>query len=131
MSSVLLVGQEKSLSEVLCDVLQEASYDVTVCADAFCALNMLRVATAPVVVILSHGGHSQEWERMLAAVAELPRHAYLVLSTHPEEAPAQWNPHMQAYVPVVPMPFDMDILLAQVAEAVARLQSVPSRLSNS
>jgi DNA-binding NtrC family response regulator len=131
MSSVLLVDQEKSLSEILRDMLQEAGYDVTVCTDASWALNMLRVATASVVVILSHGGLSQEWEHMLAAAAELPRHAYLVLSTRPEEAPAQWNPHTQAYVPVVPMPFDMDVLLAQVAEAVVRLQSVPSRPSDS
>ena len=59
------------------------------------------------------------------AAAQLPLHAYLVLSADPEKAPRQWNRHTQAFVPVISVPFDEDRLLARVADAEGRLRSLP------
>lgn len=126
MESVLIAGVESVLSETMREVLEEAGYDVTVCSDVPLALNLLRVAEAPVVVILAHGGSSRDWEPILSAVPELPPHAYLLLSTDPGNAPSQANPHTQVVVPVVPMPFDVERLLREVVDAVGRLQSVLS-----
>ncbi len=44
------------MSETLRDVLHHAGYGITVCSDTPLALALLQLATAPVVVVLSHGG---------------------------------------------------------------------------
>jgi DNA-binding NtrC family response regulator len=121
MCDALLVIQDRDLSETLSVVLEEAGYSIAICADTAVALTMLRVAEKPLVVMLSHGGTSQEGEHILAAVPELPPHAYVLLSTDRRKAPLKWNPYTQAFVPVLPMPFDVDLLVAQVDDAVSRL----------
>ena len=127
MNSVLIVGHQRELSEILREALYDAGYTVTVYSDTSLALAFLQAATTLVVIIVhSHGGASQEWEPILAAIAGLPPHAYLLMSTNPQTAPQQWNPHTQAFVSVVPMPFDLDVLLARVADAVSRLNAGPS-----
>ena len=83
------------------------------------------VATSPLVVILPHGGALQEWRRVLAAAPELPPHAYLMVSTEPQRAPRQWNPHTRAFVPILAVPVDVQLLLAAIADGVGRLYSVP------
>jgi DNA-binding NtrC family response regulator len=121
MCDVLLVIQDRDLSETLSVVLEEAGYSIAICADTSGALTMLRVADKPLVVMLSHGGPSHKGEHILAAVPDLPPHAYLLLTTDPRKAPLKWNPHTQAFVPVLPMPFDVDLLLAHVDDAMSRL----------
>jgi DNA-binding NtrC family response regulator len=128
MCGVLLVVQDRDLSETLSAVLEAAGYSVAACPDITLALNRLRVAEAPLVVMLSHGGPDQEGERVLAAAPESLAHAYLLLSTDPSKAPVHWNPHTKAFVPVIAMPFDVDLLIAQVEDAVSQLQC-PCELS--
>jgi DNA-binding NtrC family response regulator len=127
MNSVLLVDLERSLGEILRDMLQEAGYDIVISATVPSALVALQAATKPLLVILSHGGLSHEWERVLTAAPGLPPHGYVLLSTQPGESPRVWNPHTQAVVPVVPMPFDIDLLLTQVAQMFGQLGDGPAR----
>lgn len=60
MDSVLVLEQEAALSETLRDVLHDAGYGVAVCSDAPLALALLQVATTPAVVMLLHGGPTEE-----------------------------------------------------------------------
>ena len=99
MDNVLVVEQEGTLRETLRDVLHDAGYHVVLCADSPIALSLLEVAPAPFIVLLEEG-----------------------------RAPRQWNPHTQAFVPIVPMPFDIDGLLTAVADAAGRLGALPSLL---
>jgi DNA-binding NtrC family response regulator len=119
MSGVLLVDLEQSLSDVLGHILQELGYAVVVCADTPCALDVLQ-DPAEIVALLSHGGDSHVWEQVLEAIPRLPSHAYVLLSTQPDRVPSRWNPHTQAPVPTVPLPFDLDELLTQMANVVAQ-----------
>jgi DNA-binding NtrC family response regulator len=125
MNGILILEQDKELGEVLREVLHRASYSVTLCSDTPLALAMLEVATSPLVVILPHGGSQEEWRRILAAAPQLPPHAYLIVSTETEQAPWQWNPHTQAFVPVLSVPVDVHLLLATIADGVGRLYGVP------
>ena len=124
MTGVLLVDGDPDLGETLRFILDEAGYDsVLLCPDASVALEYLRDAPRPVLVFLSHGGPSHDWERVLTTIADLPPHAYIILSTEPEKAPQQWNPYAQAVIPVISMPFNLHVLLEQVAAAEDRLKS--------
>ena len=126
MERVLIVGQNTALSRALCAVLEDAGYGVAVCSDATLALVLLRVTHLPFVVLVSHDaahdGPAQEWRQVLALARALPRHAYVLLSSQPRQEPSQWNSYTQAFVPVVPLPFDMKLLLTRVAEAVRRMR---------
>jgi DNA-binding NtrC family response regulator len=127
MASIVFVDGDRELIEILRGIVYEGGYMVTICPDASTALDYLQAASRPAVVLLSHGGPSHDGERILAAIPNLPRHAYLLLSTEPEKAPQQWNPHTQAVVPVISMPFDLELLLEQVAAAEDRLKSLEDR----
>jgi DNA-binding NtrC family response regulator len=129
MTSVLLVDRDRHLSETLREVLYEAGCTLMACPDASAALRFLQRAPRPVVVLLVHGGPHSDWERVLAAVPNLPPHAYLLLSTAPDKAPAQWNPHAQSLVRVISMPFDLDWFLAQIIEAIQHVQTPPPHTS--
>jgi DNA-binding NtrC family response regulator len=125
MNSVVILEQDKELGELLREVLHRAGYGVTLCSDTPLALAMLQVATSPLVVILPHGDSREEWRHILTAAPELPPHAYLILTTEPQGAPRQWNPHTRAFVPVLAIPVDAQFLLATIAEVIGRLYSVP------
>lgn len=133
MERVLIVGQDTALSKALCAVLEDAGYGVAVCSDTTLALALMCISYRPFVVLLfpddgSHeqpyDGPAQAWTQVLAFARLLPRHAYILLSSQPQRAPWQWNPHTQAFVPIVPLPFDLKLLLTRVAEAVRRLRFV-------
>jgi hypothetical protein len=63
-------------------MFHDAGYGVTFCSDI--PLALLQVASAPLAVLLSDGGPTEEWKRILAAVLGLPPHAYVLLSAlHP------------------------------------------------
>jgi pyruvate/2-oxoglutarate dehydrogenase complex dihydrolipoamide dehydrogenase (E3) component len=111
-------------------VVKVCDLAVTVCTDVACALKELQEAEAPVVVLLAHGSVSHSLERMLAAVPELPPHAYLILSTQPKEAPSYLNPHTRAVVPVLPMPFNLELFIDEVAAAEGRLRAISDLVSN-
>jgi DNA-binding NtrC family response regulator len=129
MDSMLVLEQGGNLSETLRDMFHDAGSGVTVCSDIPLALALLQVAPTSLAVLLSDSGPTEEWKRILAAVPGLPPHAYVLLSTRAQQAPWQWNPHTEAFVPVVPMPFDVDRLLAQVADTVGQIQLLPSLMT--
>jgi CheY-like chemotaxis protein len=124
MNSVLILEQDKEVGEALCEILHGSGYSVAVCSDTPLALSMLQVAPSPLAVIL-HKGSQEEWRRVLAAVPQLPPHAYLILSADSQQAPRQWNPHTSDFVPVLEVPVDVQLLLATIANGAERLYSIP------
>jgi CheY-like chemotaxis protein len=125
MNGILILGEDKELGEVLREILHRAGYSVTLCSDTPLALAMLEVATSPLVVLLPHRGSQEEWLRILAAAPHMPPHAYLIVSTETQHAPRQWNPHTRAFVPVLSVPVDAQLLLATIADGAGRLYGVP------
>lgn len=132
MERVLIVGQNPALCEALCAILEDVGYGVAVCSDTTPALALLRVSLHPFIVLLaddesheqSYDEPAQAWTQILAVARSLPLHAYVLLSSQPQQALELWNPHTQAFVPVVPLPFDSKLLLTRVAEAARRLRFV-------
>jgi hypothetical protein len=53
------------------------------------------------------------------------RHQYLMLSTTPSSIPPEMQTYLaQLHAPILPKPFDIDILVARVRQAAARLAPV-------
>lgn len=118
---VFVVERNASLRETLQTLLEDAGYGVVACADGNLAVKLLQIAPHPFVVVLSHRDENHDFRQVLAAIQTLPAHAYILLSSRPARAPWQWNPYTQRFVPVVPVPCDVDTFLAQVAGTVNEL----------
>lgn len=123
---VLVVARDALLCETLRDLLQEAGYtSVGVCALDL-AWEALQTSPAPLVVLVEHGDPRFPCEALVAAASALPPHAYVFVSTRPEQAPQLRNPHTQRLVPVVAIPQDIALLTSQVDEACAYLRRGPT-----
>lgn len=121
MRHVLVVEPDADLSVTLRLILEDAGYTVSSLADGTRAVDILRRAPASLLVLLSHGGPVCAGDRVLAQVHILPPHGYLLLSTSPTKAPWTWNPHTRHVVPVMPEPFDIELLLKRIGEVDGRL----------
>lgn len=122
MIRVLVVERDELLRETLEMVLDDAGYTVAGVADGAMAMRALEVSPHPLVVLLSHGGRDGDSETVLVSAPMLPPHEYILLSTRPKDAPWVWNAHMEHFVSVVSLPFEVDALLDMVAAAAARLE---------
>jgi DNA-binding NtrC family response regulator len=111
---VLVVVSDADVRSALRDVLTDAGYVVSTAADRQTARAVLRGRTQPLVVLL-------DTPDMDIIDSPAPC-AYVLLTTDPDQVPPPFNSRaMQRLVPVVAMPFEMDVLLAAVAAAAARL----------
>lgn len=125
---VMIVEPDTRLREHLHAVIAEAGFESVICASGDLANKLLQIAPRPYVVLLTHNGKAGEWEPLLAAMPALPAHAYLLVSRQPQKAPWCWNPHTEAFVPVIPLPVDMDLVRERLAEAVGTLWCLPSHM---
>ena len=90
---VLVVARGALLRDTLRDLLQEAGYRSVGLGDLALAWEALQVSPAPLVVLVEHGDPRFPCEALVAAAGALPRHAYVFVSTRPEQAPQLRNPH--------------------------------------
>ncbi len=120
---VFIVERDEALRETIILVLEGAGYTAGGVGDVGQALATLRDSPQPMVVLIGHGDPEVEGLTLLEQVSNLPKHAYLLLSTHPQIAPSVSNPYTQRLVPIMAEPFDVDTLLAQVDEAAHRLDA--------
>lgn len=126
MRHVVVIEPDADLCATLELILEDAGYAVSSVADERHALDLLRRAPTPLLVLLSHGGPACAGDQVLAQAHLLPPHGYLLLSTSPRKAPWVWNSHTEHIVPVIPEPFDIQRLIEQVSEATERLaKAVP------
>ena len=124
---VLVVDDDPAVRQILGVALHEEGYAVCEAADGMEALEALRTSVRPLVTVLDYRLPGMTGGEVLAAVAADPyvadRHAFVLVSTSPEMLPewlVLWADRQG--MRIVPKPFDLDALLAAVAEAAGRLR---------
>jgi CheY-like chemotaxis protein len=128
MTHVLVVEFDEALRGTLDVVLSEVGhYTVMSVTTEAAALNYLAVCPEGVIAVCSnsHPDHHLSTAFFAAVVADkrLARwHRYILLSTDPAKIPSALRAHLRRlHAPILPKPFDVDVLLATVAQAARRL----------
>jgi CheY-like chemotaxis protein len=126
MAHVLVVDDEPGQREMLRLLLEDAGYTVQEVAGGEAALTLLRKTSERFVVLLDQRMPGMGGDEVLRTIAAEPalasRHVYILLTASPRtllEAPP--DVLVGLAVPVVEKPFDMERLLAAVAQAASRL----------
>lgn len=125
---VLIADDEEDLRSTLRTLLEGEGYTVSEAGDGATALDAIRASTGPMVVLLDLLMPAMNGDAVLVAVAQDPilaaRDAYVLLTADnraPLTAVAQVLASLN--VQIVAKPFDIDVLLVEVAQAAARLPS--------
>jgi CheY-like chemotaxis protein len=126
MTHVLVADDEDDLRQTLRTLLEGEGYTVSEAVDGQQTLDAIRASPTPMVVLLDVLMPVLNGIRVLEAVATDPavaeRHAYLLLTADNRMLlDAAAAVLAQLGVAIVHKPFDIDALLADVAQAVARL----------
>ncbi len=126
MTHVLVVDDEPGQREMLRLLLEDAGHAVAEASTGEAALELLRTTPERTVVLLDQRMPRLDGDQVLAAVAADPalatRHAYILVTASPHKLRAAPPVVLDGLrVPVVEKPFDVDALLAAVAEAAAHL----------
>ncbi|WIG60409.1 MAG: hypothetical protein OJF49_003157 [Ktedonobacterales bacterium] len=125
MIRILIVDDDDSIRQVVRLILEDAGYIIYGEAeDGRKALTKLRASQHPLVVVTDDIMPTMSGLKMLEIVAADPvlstRHTYIMATPGSiKDAPVLRELH----VPCLPMPFDMDDLLAVVKQAATRLPS--------
>jgi len=130
----LVVEDDPDLRALLHELLEDAGYRPTMeASDGWQALAVLRRSLRPLVVLLDLGLPRLDGAGLLRHMAGAarrrrrghrgrPRHAYVLVTASYEAAPPELVARVGAWqIPVVRKPFDLDELLAVVAQAAGRL----------
>lgn len=117
---VLVVDDDASIRETLRDLLEDTGYTVTEARDGLQALDCLRKAAAPMIVLLDLMMPRMDGAALLGAVAgdsgRLRRHAYIMMTAgHQTLSLAFAHLLSDLTVQVIYKPFDIDRLLDIVA----------------
>jgi CheY-like chemotaxis protein len=126
MARVLVVDDDADIRDMLRLVLTDVGHEVAEAVDGEAALDFLRATLDRWIVLLDYllrgGLDGREVLTAMAADAQLAaRHAYIAFPANPElDAPVAALREALG-VPLLPKPFDLDELLAAVAQAEARL----------
>lgn len=128
---VLIIEQDAELRESLRELLHAVGYASVGVSDLDLAWDVLRLSPQPLVVLVEHGDPRFPAEALVEAASALAgqdvqdgqaRHVYVLLSTHPEDAPHLRNPTTQQMAPVVALPDGLDQLPGVVEDAARRLR---------
>jgi CheY-like chemotaxis protein len=126
-SWVLVADDDPSVRETLRWALHVEGYGVCEAPDGVQALATLRTSARPLVTVLDYRMPGMTGGEVLAAVAADPhvaaRHTFVLVTADPEDLPPcliLWADRQG--IRIVPKPFDLDGLLAAVAEAAGRLR---------
>ena len=130
-TSVLVVEDDEGTREVLGEALAEAGYTVYQAPDGKPALERLRTHPEGLVVVLDWWMPGRDGLQVVQAVAaEAPlatRHSYILMTALGKTLPVPVVALLkQLGIPHGSKPFDLDDLLAAVAQAAARLSQHPS-----
>ncbi len=125
---VLVASDDHLMSGLLDALLSDAGFRVELFNSGGALLERLRPAAESCVVLLSLRWPPLTSQMVLTVVGLdrvlATRHAYILLTArHDMLCADEWDLLTQLAVPVVPKPFDIDVLVQSVATAAARLQS--------
>jgi CheY-like chemotaxis protein len=130
MAHVLVVDDSETARQLIKVMLEPEGYSVSEAEDGVRALEALRAAAEPIVVVLDYQMPNLDGAGVLRAVAQeggtLARHEFLVLSgniaTFPESF-IEMVRHLS--IRILSKPADRAVLLAVVSQATERLQAPP------
>ena len=128
MTRILIADDDSDIRETLQVLLEDAGYGVLFAEDGHQALALIQQHPAPLVVLLDISLPGVNGISILRTVANYDgqlapdSRSYIMLTGH---TPALYMPYgallAQLNVHVIPKPFDIEYLLAVVADAAARL----------
>lgn len=126
MSDVLIVDDDADIRESMRTLLEDiGGHTVVEAPDGLAALAILRSSERRYVVLLDMLMPGLDGIGVLQAVAMdadlASRHTYVLVTVSRRANSADFPSSLALVVPVVPKPFDMDVLLTTVAEAEQRL----------
>jgi CheY-like chemotaxis protein len=126
-SWVLVVDDDPDVRETLRWALHEEGYGVCEAADGVHALAVLRFSVRPLVTVLDYRLPGMTGGEVLAAVAADPqvagRHTFVLVTADQQDLPPSlvlWADRQG--IRILSKPFDVEVLLAAVAEAAGRLR---------
>jgi CheY-like chemotaxis protein len=124
---VLIVDDDDSIRGTVRDVLEDAGYTVSEAADGLSALDQMRSAREPMVVVLDLMMPELDGAGVLGTVAGDQRlsnqHSIVLVTASARTFTLAFaNLLTSMHIPVLTKPFDVDTLLEQVARAARRLQ---------
>jgi two-component system, chemotaxis family, chemotaxis protein CheY len=127
MADVLIVDDDADIRQALRTLLEDiGGHHVLEANDGLAALDILRSAPQHLVVLLDLLMPDLDGLGVLRAVAADARlssqHAYLLVTVSRQATASDFADRLALAVPVIPKPFDIDLLLSAVADAEQRLQ---------
>jgi len=129
MTHILIVDDDEEIRDSLRLVLEEAGYTVEACTNGEDCLEQLRSSAHSLIVLVDYVMPRMSGMDMLHAVAAdaclSTRHTYVVVTASPQLlTPPEDHIPPTLQVPVIGKPFELDVLLAAVAEAATRLPTL-------
>lgn len=130
MPHVLIVEDDAPLRQTLRSLLEDEGHSVFEAPDGSPALERLQASPQRLVVLLDVQMPGMDGRQVLEAVAAhdllATRHAYVLMTANASTLPLPFASLLtQLNVPVLAKPFDLDRLLATVAEAAQRITDAP------
>jgi CheY-like chemotaxis protein len=129
-TQVLTVDDSDTTRQLMRAMLEPAGYAVIEAEDGLQALQALRAATRPGVVLLDYQMPNMDGGELLQVVARegapLSEHEYIIISAHTGTFPPDLIDLLrQLSIRIFPKPFEREMLLTVVAQAVERLNAPP------
>ena len=126
MAHVLIVDDDEDIRVSTRAVLEDiGGHTVFEAPDGLTALNILRTSEQSLVVLLDLLMPSLDGIGVLEAVAAdealARRHAYVLITVSRRATAKEFPESLALAVPVVPKPYDLEVLLETVAEAHSRI----------
>jgi CheY-like chemotaxis protein len=118
---VLIVEDDQGIRESVRLLLEDGGYAMLVAPDAQAALPVMRKSPGPLVVLVDHLLPGMRSEDLMHLVAQggyaLKRHAYIETTASPDRLSDDFKALLADLgVPILPKPFDLDLLMTLVAE---------------
>jgi CheY-like chemotaxis protein len=128
MTQVLVVDDSAAARQVVRVMVEPEGYVVAEAEDGVAALELLRAATEPMVVVLDYQMPNLDGAGVLAAVNEeggaLARHEFLVLSANVATFPESFIELLRYLsIRILSKPVDRATLMASVNQAAERLHA--------
>jgi len=132
---VLVVDDDSGIRETVRLTLEDEGYVVLEAPDGRTALGELRSSARPLIVLLDHLMPELDGLETLDTIAADPllaqRHAYIMLTADGRSEPVRLTSGGDEWkIPIVAKPFDLEDLLAAVAQARDSLLAAPRQYTD-
>ncbi len=130
MARVLIVDDDDNIRETVRWLLEDAGYEVDEAASGALALAILQGSAEQLVVLLDYRMPDVNGGDVLRAAADEgldQRHAFVLLLANLYLLDPETQGRVEAgNIPIITKPFDIDVLLGEVASSATRLDTASS-----